>query len=127
MCAEDPSPCPVSLSPPPSKLHTQDSTVTQQDFPPASPSQTVRHQPLLTEAHNINSDILRSGVLCLPGTVHMCEINTKLLCVTDTRVGVRRYVTCTKSGVLRPIDTKKMYILIHLFYKRKLIVRPLQI
>ncbi|XP_026793278.3 puratrophin-1 isoform X2 [Pangasianodon hypophthalmus] len=66
--AEDPSLCPVSVTTPLGKIHTEDSTVTPLDPPPASPSQAVRNRPLLTEVHNINSDILHSGVLCLPGT-----------------------------------------------------------
>ncbi|KAM9494697.1 pleckstrin homology domain-containing family G member 4B isoform 3-T3 [Clarias gariepinus] len=61
MHADGQSLCPVSVTPPVGKIYTEDSTVT-------SPSQAVRKQPLLTEAHHINSDILRSGVLCLPGT-----------------------------------------------------------
>ncbi|XP_047007681.1 puratrophin-1 isoform X2 [Ictalurus punctatus] len=68
VCADDPSPCLVSATPPLGKIHTEDSTVTPQDRSNMSPCQAVRNQPLLTEAHNINSDILRSGVLCLPGT-----------------------------------------------------------
>ncbi|XP_058237618.1 uncharacterized protein plekhg4 isoform X2 [Hemibagrus wyckioides] len=61
ICAEDPSVCPVSVG----KIHTEDSPMTP---PPVLSSQAVRNQPLLTEAHHINSDILCSGVLCLPGT-----------------------------------------------------------
>lgn len=59
--------------------------MTPQDRSNMSPCQAVRNQPLLTEAHNINSDILRSGVLCLPGTVHMCEINNSSNAVTFQR------------------------------------------
>lgn len=76
MRAEDPSLCPVLVTPPSGKIHTVDSPVTPHDPPPAFPSQAVRNQPLLIEAHNINSGILCSGVLCLPGTVHICQINT---------------------------------------------------
>ncbi|XP_047671524.1 uncharacterized protein plekhg4 isoform X3 [Tachysurus fulvidraco] len=68
MRAEDPSLCPVLVTPPPGKIHTVDSPVMPHNPPPAFPSQAVKNQPLLTEAHNINSDILCSGVLCLPGT-----------------------------------------------------------
>ncbi|KAK3510121.1 hypothetical protein QTP70_026837, partial [Hemibagrus guttatus] len=64
ICAKDPSLCPISVG----KIHTVDSPMTPQDPPPVFPSQAVRNQPLLTEAHHINSDILCSGVLCLPGT-----------------------------------------------------------
>ncbi|KAI5626205.1 hypothetical protein C0J50_14195 [Silurus asotus] len=60
--------CPASVTPSLGKIHSEDCTVTPQGSLPASPSQAVRNLPLLTETHNINSDILRSGVLCLPGT-----------------------------------------------------------
>uniref|UniRef100_A0AAY4B9U7 Pleckstrin homology domain-containing family G member 4B n=1 Tax=Denticeps clupeoides TaxID=299321 RepID=A0AAY4B9U7_9TELE len=39
----------------------------KQDPPPQSPV-SFKSQPVLTEAHNINTDVLSSGVLCLPGT-----------------------------------------------------------
>uniref|UniRef100_A0AAY4B9Q8 Pleckstrin homology domain-containing family G member 4B n=1 Tax=Denticeps clupeoides TaxID=299321 RepID=A0AAY4B9Q8_9TELE len=38
----------------------------KQDPPPQSPV-SFKSQPVLTEAHNINTDVLSSGVLCLPG------------------------------------------------------------
>lgn len=60
--------CPVSVG----KIHTEDSPMTS---PPVLSSQAVRNQPLLTEAHHINLDILCSGVLCLPGTVHMLHMH----------------------------------------------------
>ncbi|XP_048118705.1 puratrophin-1 isoform X5 [Alosa alosa] len=41
-----------------------------QQGPPAPllPAASLKSQPVLTEAHNINPDVLSSGVLCLPGT-----------------------------------------------------------
>lgn len=40
----------------------------QQDPPaPFLSAASLRSQPVLTEAHNINRDVLSSGVLCLPG------------------------------------------------------------
>ncbi|XP_046696130.1 puratrophin-1 isoform X3 [Silurus meridionalis] len=68
MHTADPLLCPASVTPPLGEIHSEDCTVTPQGSLPASPSQAVRNLPLLTETHNINSDILRSGVLCLPGT-----------------------------------------------------------
>ncbi|XP_031425073.1 uncharacterized protein plekhg4 isoform X3 [Clupea harengus] len=40
----------------------------QQDPPVPLPAASLKSQPVLTEAHNINPDVLSSGVLCLPGT-----------------------------------------------------------
>ena len=39
----------------------------QQDPPVPLPAASLKSQPVLTEAHNINPDVLSSGVLCLPG------------------------------------------------------------
>ncbi|XP_063044691.1 puratrophin-1 isoform X2 [Engraulis encrasicolus] len=40
----------------------------QQEAPARIPTAPLKSQPVLMEAHNINPDVLSSGVLCLPGT-----------------------------------------------------------
>ncbi|KAL2088414.1 hypothetical protein ACEWY4_015313 [Coilia grayii] len=45
-----------------------DTSPCQQDPPVCLPTASLKSQPVLTEAHHINQDVLSSGVLCLPGT-----------------------------------------------------------
>ncbi|XP_072527116.1 pleckstrin homology domain-containing family G member 4B isoform X2 [Salminus brasiliensis] len=65
--AEGPSLCPISVTASLSEICTEaPSAVKLQDPLPVS-LMSVRSQPVLAEAHNVNPDILSSGVLCLPG------------------------------------------------------------
>ncbi|XP_066509793.1 rho guanine nucleotide exchange factor 40-like isoform X1 [Hoplias malabaricus] len=60
--------CPVSETSSLVEINRENlSTVKLKDRVPV-PSVSLRSQPALAEAHNINPDILSSGVLCLPGT-----------------------------------------------------------
>ncbi|XP_051563410.1 uncharacterized protein LOC127446483 [Myxocyprinus asiaticus] len=56
--------CHPSAAPLPVKSHCEDSSVVPLPLQPI-PQKT---QPALSEAHDINPDVLSSGVLCLPGT-----------------------------------------------------------
>ncbi|KAI4876786.1 hypothetical protein NFI96_021615 [Prochilodus magdalenae] len=62
--------CSISVTPSSGEIHTENPPAVQ--LPEAAavpvPSMSVRSQPALAEAHNIDPDILSSGVLCLPGT-----------------------------------------------------------
>uniref|UniRef100_A0AAR2J360 Pleckstrin homology domain containing, family G (with RhoGef domain) member 4 n=1 Tax=Pygocentrus nattereri TaxID=42514 RepID=A0AAR2J360_PYGNA len=63
-----PSLCPVTVTPSLGEIHTEHPPVVKPQDPLPVPLMSVRSQPVLAEAHNINADILSSGVLCLPGT-----------------------------------------------------------
>ncbi|XP_036440061.1 puratrophin-1 isoform X2 [Colossoma macropomum] len=66
--AGNPSLCPVTVITSLCEIHTEDPPAVKLQDPLPVPSMSVRSQPALAEAHNINADILSSGVLCLPGT-----------------------------------------------------------
>ncbi|MFT7817288.1 pleckstrin homology domain-containing family G member 4B-like [Arapaima gigas] len=55
-------------------------------------------QPTLAEAHNINSEVLNSGVLCLPGTRDKCG---RALVILTTRNTVWLNPNCNSSELVR--------------------------
>ncbi|XP_036391521.1 puratrophin-1 isoform X1 [Megalops cyprinoides] len=57
-----------------------------------------KSQPALTEAHNINRDVLNSGVLCLPGTRDKCG---RALVIVTTRNTIWLNPNCNSSELVR--------------------------
>ncbi|KAI1904250.1 hypothetical protein AGOR_G00003750 [Albula goreensis] len=72
-------------------------SVKQQDSVCLSPA-PAKAQPVLTEAHNINRDVLSSGVLCLPGTRDKCG---RALVMVTTRNTTWLNPHCNSSELVR--------------------------